>query len=244
MHHREPMICWQRALERVNVKPKPPTLTDPRQSRTESQAKQTAVRRGRDVFLLFFFISPSEKIRRSLWYSSHVFFRWAQEWSGVCSRALCDCLFCFVWPTIPHGCTWTHTNTYSLALSLSLLLLPIYLSRLIAVIKQRAAARSHTSAVLFSTSLTHAGWNTPSVFFHQQVTGWTRSQIKGKTKRQTRKHQREAGKTLLKQQDVFWERSKGWKKKKKGKLWKWFGCIFCVFKRDKPFPPWARGATS
>lgn len=131
MHHWEPMICRQRALERANVKPKPPTLTDPRQCRTESRANKRWS--SRDVLVVLFYL-PFRAIRCSLWYSSHMFFRWAQEWSGVCSRALCDCLFCFVWPTIPREYTWTHT------VSLLRLSLSIYLSRLIAVIKQRAAA--------------------------------------------------------------------------------------------------------
>lgn len=116
MHHWEPMICRQRALERANVKPKPPTLTDPRRCRAESRANK--LWSSRDVLVVLFYL-PFRAIRCSLWYSSHMFFRWAQEWSGVCLRALCDCLFCFVWPTIPREYTWTHTVSL-LCLSLSL----------------------------------------------------------------------------------------------------------------------------
>lgn len=96
--------------------------------------KQTVVQQGHNVVLLFFFYLPFRRIQRPLWYSSHVFFRWAKERTRVRSRALLDCLFCFVCPTIPPRVhVDTHTNTHSLPPH------SLYLRKLIAVIKQRAA---------------------------------------------------------------------------------------------------------
>lgn len=58
MHHWEAMICRQRAPERANVKPKPPTLTDPVQGRTESQREK--LWSSRDMMCsCCSFISPS-----------------------------------------------------------------------------------------------------------------------------------------------------------------------------------------
>lgn len=93
--------------------------------------KQTVIQQGHKVVLLFLLYLPFRRIQRPLWYSSHVFFRWARERTGVRSRALFDCLFCFVWPTIPP---WAHVDTHKNTHSL-----PLHLRKLIAVIKQWTA---------------------------------------------------------------------------------------------------------
>lgn len=116
----------------------PPTLTDPMQSRTESQGKLWS---SRDIMRsCCSFISPPVF---SLIFVPHVLQSGVKSvfegppWLSVLLRLTHD-----------PPCVHTDTHTHSI-------------SRLIAVIKQRAVARSYESAVLFSTSPTRAGWNTP-----------------------------------------------------------------------------------
>lgn len=133
-------------------------------ARTESQAGE--LRSSRDIMCsCCSFYPPFRRIRCSLWYSSHTFFRWAQVRSGVCSRALCDCLFCFVWPTIPHD----HT-------------LSLYLSHSIDCCNQTAGC---SQAVRERRAIFHfcdPCWVEYSHFLHNQVAEWMRSQVKGETK--------------------------------------------------------------
>ena len=157
MHHWEPMICRQGACERVNVKLKPPTLADPLQSQGNKRLS------CRDTMCsCWSFISSSREsgvlfdIRPTCFSDEHQ--------SGVKSL-LESPLWLSVLLCLTHNYPCVHVDTHSLDLSLSA-------SRLIAVIKQRAVARSQ-SAVLLSTSTAHVGWNTQ--FFCTTRSEWMRS---------------------------------------------------------------------
>lgn len=149
MHHWEPKLCQQKALKHVNVKPKPPTLTDLTQSGTESRGETSRGPAGAESVLVVLLSALQENPPFCLIFVPHVL----QMSTRVRWRALeSPLLFCFVWPTVSRV---YYTDVRARPLSLSLFICP---SRLIAVIKQWAVVRSHKSGTLFSTSATHAEW--------------------------------------------------------------------------------------
>lgn len=172
MHQWEPMICRQRALEYVNIKPKPPTLTDLRQSRTESQGNKLWPRR--DIMCFYCsFVSPSGEtsvlfdIRPTCSSDEHKC-RVECVWGSsviVCS-ALSD----------PQSPTCTHGHR------LSLLFLCLSLSLSIDCCNQTAGC----SQVIWECSaiyhFSNPCWVKYYHFLHNQVTEWMRSQVKRRTK--------------------------------------------------------------
>lgn len=143
MHHREPTI-WSTKSTGARWRQTETTHIDRHLVKyNRKSGKQTAVQRGHNVFLLFFFISPFRK-------KSSVLFDIRPTCSSDEHKSGVEC----VWEPSPIVCSAlsdprVHVDTHSLScLSLS-------------VIKQRAVARLYERAVPFSTSPTHAGQNTP-----------------------------------------------------------------------------------
>lgn len=138
--------------------------------RTRHKAEQTLVQQGHHLLFLLLLVSfyvPFRRIQCSLWYSSHMFFRSAEEWSeecvGVSSVIVCSASSDLQFPMRTHTRAHTHMRIQTL-----------YLPRLIAVIKQEAAARSYESAGLFSTWAVHAGRNTPVFCTSRSQSEWGR----------------------------------------------------------------------
>lgn len=129
----------QRALERVERQTETTHIDRHLVKYNRKSGKQTAVQRGHNVFLLFFFISPFRK-------KSSVLFDIRPTCSSDEHKSGVEC----VWEPSPIVCSAlsdprVHVDTHSLScLSLS-------------VIKQRAVAGLYERAVPFSTSPTHAG---------------------------------------------------------------------------------------
>lgn len=149
----------QRALERADVKPKPPTLTDTWWSITESQASKRQSNGDIMCSCCSFLSPPSEKnpvsslifVPRVLQMSTRA------EWSAFESPRRLSVLLC-----LTHECTWTHTLSL-LSFSLG---------------NQTAGC---SQVVWEGRAVFHFSdpcWAEYSHFPHNQVTEWTGSHVK------------------------------------------------------------------
>lgn len=168
------MICRLRAVERVNVKLKPPTLTDPSQSRTKSQANK--LWSSTDIMCsCYSFYLPLRRIPvfylifipRVLQMGTRV------EWSVFESPLWLSVLLC-----LTHNRPWLHMDTHTL----SLLFLSFYLSHSIDCCNQTPGCSQVVWECLAIFHFSEPCWVEYSHFLCNQVTEWMRSRPKGETK--------------------------------------------------------------